>query len=83
MSEIMIPADLGQTTHISNKPTIHLSHYNGEFVVTSPDDVKKLEDEFGPSGYGRPDTEDPSLRVFDMRGVIDLLDYYNIFLTED
>lgn len=83
IKEIAFP-DLNATlSHISNKPTIHLSYYKGQFVLNSPRDKKLMDDEFGENNYGQPYKDDPTMRYFTIKNVIEHLDYFNILLTGD
>jgi hypothetical protein len=70
-------------THISVKPILHLAHYKGEFVPVTQEDVASLANEFGPTNYGKPYKDDPTMRYLEVKEVIGLLDLFNIFLTED
>ena len=80
----VISPDMNPKTYqLPNKQTLHLSHYKNEFVAVTPDDQKILEDEFGPTGYGHPIDYDETMRALNINDVINLLDDYNVMLTED
>ena len=92
VNEIGDVNNLGKITKISDKPTLHLSHYANKLVPVSPDDKNLLDQEY-TAGYGHEYTEQDlrghdmesaeGMRYFTWQDIADLLNDFNVFITED
>jgi hypothetical protein len=87
-----IGAPEGKFTHISKKPTLHLSYYNNKFVPVTPDDQKLLDDEFQDTWgtvftakdlRGAEMESSVPMRYLTWKDVADMMSFFNLFLTQD
>lgn len=84
-NEINLDPNLGTTTHVGNKPLLHLAYFDRTkvFVAATEHDQAMLVDEFGPEyGHSIPKDQDETLRYLTIKDVVMLLDLFNIFLEE-